>query len=371
MSEVTFSREQTQAIEGVLDWYSAKIPQPFTIAGYAGTGKTTVLGEIVRQLKGKLILMCAPTGKAAAAMRAKVAGTGVQVGTVHSCMYYPPKETDDKELHFRKRKHIEADLVIVDESSMLNTKMLSDVMSFGVPTILVGDSFQLPPVSGDRISQLDSPDAKLTHVFRQALDNPVIRAATEVRLEGRLPVDGFNKSETGACGIFSKKDRRAYSLAEQFYKAVGNTDTTILCYTNRTRCKLNAKIRDRLGYNDILSQNEKIVVLKNDYKHTLYNGQVYTVRKVEDSGGGMLTVGLDGAESDLCVSAKLLGEERVQRVPEYIVPMHYGYALSVHKSQGSEWQHVLLFDEHPHDDEYLHWLYTGITRAKKNLLVIR
>ena len=376
MAKLELSAEQKRAVGGVLDWYKSRSAHPFTIAGYAGTGKTTVLGEIVDRLPCNDIMLCAPTGKAAAVIRERMQGRDfVQVGTVHQFMYYPPKEGDGGELLFKKRKSIEADLVIVDEASMLSRQTLQDITGFGVPVLLVGDSFQLPPVNGDRISQLDSPDAQLTHVFRQALDNPVIRLATHVRLEGRLPADGFRKSDSGACGVFSCRDSRGASMALKFHAAANRDDTTLLCHTNRTRQRLNMKIRDRLGFGGYLMPDEKIVVLRNVHSSELYNGSVYRVESAVCGGKpNMLLVHLKGYESQFVLDANILGAERPGKVPDFIVPAHYGYALSVHKAQGSEWTNVALYDEHPLNDdrgEYPHWVYTGITRARKNLLVLR
>ena len=188
MTDITLSQEQNNAIEAILEWYK-KGGTVFTLTGYAGTGKTTVLSTLLERLSDKVaVALCAPTGKATSVLRSKMGPycRAKSIATLHRTIYYPPEEIEKNNLLFTSRKHIPADMLIIDEASMLNKEILWDVLKLNVPVVLIGDNFQLPPVSGEHIDELDNPDARLTHVFRQALDNPIIKAASPYGPEEEL-----------------------------------------------------------------------------------------------------------------------------------------------------------------------------------------
>lgn len=384
MTDITLSDEQNNAIESILEWYR-KGGTVFTLTGYAGTGKTTVLSTLLEKLSDKVaVALCAPTGKATSVLRSKMGPycRAKSIATLHRTIYYPPEEIEKNNLLFTSRKHIPADMLIIDEASMLNKEILWDVLKLNVPTVLIGDNFQLPPVSGEHIDELDNPDARLTHVFRQALDNPIIKAATMVREEGRLPDVGLHKTSSGACGVFPAYAGAKY--AQAFFKNIGKSNTTLLCYTNSRRQRLNIQMRDKLGYTGNVQVGEKIVVLRNTLGGSLYNGEVHKVLKIGELkdldsdvfvNANTMVVWLEGCHEWVPINGEGLDSTSFPKVTPDMVPVQYGYALSVHKAQGSEWDNVVLYADYKpgkvSDEEYTHWLYTGVTRAKRNLLVIR
>lgn len=160
-------------------WYIA-------MAGYAGTGKTTVISKAAQRILDedpeKRILFCAPTGKAAQVMKSKLAFLrhGCTVGTIHSAIYTidtTKKNGPREELVFKKKsqKVLPYDLIIVDEASMLTEKVFNDCLSYSIPVIFVGDPGQLPPVEGKPVDILHTTPFVLTEVMRQALENPIVQ----------------------------------------------------------------------------------------------------------------------------------------------------------------------------------------------------
>src|SRR5215218_5716245 len=171
----SFSPQQDAALKSVSEWLNAKpgrngTPQVFRLFGYAGTGKTTLARHIAEHVDGK-VLFAAFTGKAAQVMRSK----GCQgASTIHSLIYRTlesgaevPSFTLWDDAPASKAK-----LIIIDECSMVDAELGRDLMSFGVPVLVLGDPAQLPPVQGGGFFTETEPDAMLTEVHRQAQGDP-------------------------------------------------------------------------------------------------------------------------------------------------------------------------------------------------------
>lgn len=385
--DIEFTPEQLNAVDGVMRWLHNGNSPWFSITGYAGTGKTTILASIQARLReSRHIAYCAYTGKAAAVLREKLGGgvsDGSTVSTIHSIIY-TPLEREDGTVLFKKVEDVPYDLFIVDEASMLCEELFSDLLSYGKPVLLIGDPGQLPPINGELFKPLQHPDVRLTKVFRQALDNPIIKIATDVRTGNKLELGTF-RTYSGMAKVIrlhsSEEDVKA------FMKASTEQHTTLLCYYNRTRSRYNSGVRDLTGHKGFLPEpGEKVVCLRNNRISGVWNGETYTVESTEiydpmfywvrlvDVPGKMLACidTLNNGSHDSKIA--LHGE-----IKEYIkkrgdpLQLDFGYSLSVHKSQGSEWNNVMLFNEHcSKETDELHrmWLYTGITRARKNLLLV-
>lgn len=358
------SPQQDEAIRAVQKWLADPFgKQVFYLAGYAGTGKTTI-AKLLAQDAGKVVF-AAFTGKAALVLRGKgCAGAS----TIHSLIYKP--DEDGMRMRFVLNEHdspaATADLIVIDEVSMVGEELGLDLLSFDRRVLVLGDPAQLPPIRGEGFFTKRKPDFMLTEVHRQAADNPILKLATIVRQGGR--------PELGAYGASQVIRRR-----EVHQKMVLGVDQ-VLCGLNNTRRETNHKIRRLLGRGGLFVEGDRVVCLRNDKEKGLLNGSLWEVEDVELQDADeteMIVRPLDAGMGSMPVEVKthhawLHGREKelgfaTQR--EY-QPFDYGYALSVHKAQGSQWDSVLIFDESSvfREDAAKH-LYTAITRAAERVVV--
>ncbi len=362
---MTWSAQQDDALKAVAAWLGEGSPQVFRLFGYAGTGKTTLAKHLAENVDGDVIFG-AFTGKAASVLRAKGCH---DASTIHS-MIYRSKESDEGGPLFalnRSGPAAKADLIVIDECSMVDEELGRDLLSFGKPVLVLGDPAQLPPVKGGGFFTAAAPDIMLTEVHRQAVDNPIIRLSMAVR-EGH----GFDIGRYGESRVLRRRDIDSDMVTKADQVLVG---------MNRTRRLYNARIRAILGYRDPTpAVGEKLVCLRNDKTKGLLNGGAWTVQALRQ--GPPELVRLDVVPED----------ERRRRGVEVAVPREffegredelpaltrrefdeftYGYALTVHKAQGSQWNEVMLFDESFAFREHRsRWLYTGLTRASERITVV-
>ena len=256
----------------------------------------------------------------------------------------------------------EADLVILDECSMIDTEMGRDLLTFNVPILVLGDPEQLPPIYGAGFFN-DNPDTLLTEVHRQAENDPIIDLATQTRRQEVLQPGKYGKSEVIAAGA---------KLGE----AVLEYDQ-ILVGRNITRTAVNARIRKLLGFTEWHPvHGEKLICLRNNKDLGLLNGTMWTVDDIGEIDHHRLFLTLVG-ENGHVVTVEMHGAPfRGEKIPYYekkdAQEFDFGYAITVHKSQGSQWENVLVIDESFcfGQDRYK-WLYTGITRAATRVSVLK
>ncbi|MEO1198170.1 MAG: ATP-dependent RecD-like DNA helicase [Pseudomonadota bacterium] len=370
---MNFSPEQDRALVEVAHWLKSPDRQVFRLFGYAGTGKTTLARHLAEGIDGE-VLFAAFTGKAAQVLRNKGAGNA---RTIHTLIYRPKGETvEDEEGEVsptfsinRKSSVADAELVIIDECSMVDEELGRDLLSFGTPVLVLGDPGQLPPVSGGGFFTDHEPDILLTEVHRQARDNPIIQLALDVR-EGRDLAHG----DYGLADVISKRDvdQARVLSAEQ-----------VLVGTNRTRRAYNRRLRELNGFTDPLPEvRDRLVCLRNNSKKGLLNGSLWTVtHRGRDKGVGLSLVvrsddeGPNGTSAKIKVLKQALAEGPDQaswQMRRNYDDFDYGYALTVHKAQGSQWNDIVLFDESFAFREHrARWLYTAITRAAERLTIVR
>ena len=363
-----WSSEQTAAIDGVAAWLKESRPRLFRLFGYAGTGKTTLARHIAEGIDGD-VLFAAFTGKAAHVMRQKGCDGAT---TIHSLIYRPrgSKEESDEptfKLNFDSPL-ADADLLIIDECSMVDEDLGNDILSFGTPVLVLGDPAQLPPVKGGGFFTDAEPDAMLQDVHRQAADNPIV--ALSMRIRAGEPLGSMSSDR---CNVISRAelDSEAILAADQ-----------VLVGRNKTRRLYNQRIRELLGRTSPMpAAGDKLVCLRNDKTKGLLNGSCWVVDKFMKKEKSLLKMRIS---PDDPISK---GTQLVRVLPEYFegtddaLPFalkarsdafDYGYTLTVHKAQGSQWDHVVLFDESFAFREDRHrWLYTGITRAAETLTIVK
>src|SRR6266436_251571 len=192
-----FTPHQDAALTAVADWFKAKpgkggTPAIFRLFGYAGTGKTTLAKHIADGIDGK-VLFAAFTGKAACVMRSKGCHSA---STIHS-LIYKARETGEEMPSFElwdDAPASKAKLIIIDECSMVDAELARDLMSFGVPLLVLGDPAQLPPIQGGGFFTGTEPDAMLTEVHRQAQDDPIVRLSMMIRAGNSLQEGHYGES---------------------------------------------------------------------------------------------------------------------------------------------------------------------------------
>src|SRR5215207_5525113 len=188
---MAWSPQQDEALVAVAAWLKRGEPQLFRLFGYAGTGKTTLAKHIAEGVEGE-VAFGAFTGKAASVLRAKGCS---EASTIHS-MIYRTRESEEGGPHFvinRAGPASQADLIIIDECSMVDEELGRDLLSFKKPVLVLGDPAQLPPVKGGGFFTEAEPDVMLTEVHRQAADDPIVRMAMTIREGGRLSIGEYGE----------------------------------------------------------------------------------------------------------------------------------------------------------------------------------
>jgi exodeoxyribonuclease-5 len=432
--------QQVQAVDTVRAWYrnDATSTQVFRLFGYAGTGKTTLAKHLVDALglNGRT-RFATFTGKAAHVLT----GKGCDAQTIHSLIYQPVSKAREHldELRARRaattdpsqqrelddaikietaeldqpgwivnpRSELEhADLLVLDEVSMVDNVMAHDLLDFGVPTLVLGDPAQLPPISGAGYFVDCDPDVLLTQIHRSALDSPVTRLATAVRNSG-------SDRALGIPGMDADSGRWHRPLTP----AEASRFDQVICWRNATRWRIINSMRKVAGHSGDPRPGERIIGLVNDREAGVLNGEQFTVVSVtndsetastwstrrqtaaDDENSRVLdmvvqpeqglprrirtwAVGFTGEKGEATAKRASSGQFRTRGV----VAATFAHAVTVHKAQGSQWRKVLVVDEtsglrqvtgrsevesgadpaSAHEAADLmarRWLYTAVTRA--------
>jgi exodeoxyribonuclease-5 len=259
-----------------------------------------------------------------------------------------------------------AALIVIDECSMVDEELGRDLLSFGRPVLVLGDPAQLPPVKGGGFFTEAEPDVMLTQVHRQATDNPIVHMSMLVR-EGKNLARGVY----GSSRVMGRADVSAVDVTGADQVLVG---------LNRTRRLYNRRLRELLGFTSATPEaGDRLVCLRNDRKKGLLNGSLWTVNTASPLRRGKLRMSVR-PEEDAARKAVRIGVipaffERDDDIPYALRrdsdEFDFGYALTVHKAQGSQWDNVVLFDESQAFREFRdRWLYTGITRAAEHITIV-
>lgn len=371
--------------------------EPYTcIAGYAGTGKSTLVKFIIAALNldPAEVAYVAFTGKAANVLAQKGCPNAT---TAHKLLYHSKLLANGKYMHQAKpRLDVRYKLIVVDEISMLPKQMWELLLTHRIPIICCGDPAQLPPIDPNTDNHiLDKPHIFLDEIMRQAAESEIIRLSMFIR-EGNNLADF--KCENQQVQIFQKKDvvTGMYEWADQ-----------MLCATNKTRNEVNAAVRSIRGYGPTPQPNDKIISLSNQWEFgstlgtPLTNGSIGTIdsmrldfkylpryigtEPIEIMYTGMITEDAEYFEEipidynflktgqDTLTSKQKYQMKKNMRCPDPPFDFAYGYCITVHKAQGSEWNKILVFEENfPFSkEEHKRWLYTAITRASEKIVVVK
>ncbi|WP_137128031.1 ATP-dependent RecD-like DNA helicase [Roseomonas sp. HF4] len=426
----TPSPQQADAIRAIVDWFQNRTHQQqvFRLFGYAGSGKSTVITYAMQAIgidvaasgdeedaAPRRILFAAFTGKAALVMTRK----GTPASTIHSLIYRvseaTPEEIDRVERDLldlqrglgrmapAERAFAEiqisklqlrladihkptfllneqslvrdADLIVLDEVSMVGPEMAADLLAFGKPILVLGDPGQLPPIKGTGAFTEAKPDIMLTEIHRQAGESAIIRLATMARQGIDIP--------PGEHDAHVWKLPRNAVRPEQMLRG-----GQVICGRNDTRRWLNSQIKQAAGFPAPYpaGQDEKLICLKNRHDLSLVNGMFLSLAEIRH-------------ESDLAFSATITTEDGVAisgrhrfykghyddhvrydrerltrdyREMRGLIESSWGYAITCHKAQGSQWENVVVYDDglSRTAEDRNRWLYTAITRAERGLVIL-
>ena len=374
-----------------------------TVGGYAGCGKTTVTAESVKALGPERppIAFCAFSGKAASVLKSKLLAAGVlresdYCGTIHSLIYNlsrsklktQMKQTMATETHAERTpvaERLEMDLefvnkdtsgryafIVLDEASMVSEDIFSDMSATGARILAVGDHGQLPPVRATNYL-MANPMVRLERIHRQAEGDPIIQVSRLAREDGRIPV-----------GVYGEGVEKVRRTGDTAYADHVERDWMMLCGRNATRVWWNEALRKRYGFSghDVMP-GERVICLKNNRDIEIFNGMLGVVRAIEPAGAHWYEVSVEmelgpvfrghvlkhqfGSQSTLySYPPAALGEFDVGDL------FDWGWCVTTHKSQGSEWDSVCVIEERfmPSNEDWCRWLYTAVTRSRKRLLVV-
>lgn len=364
----------------------------FILTGGPGTGKTTTLNGVIRLLKKqkKGIALTAPTGRAAKRMSEV---TGENAYTVHRLLEVDFTAKDKLTFKKNEKNPLKADVVIVDEMSMVDVLLFESLLRALKPSaslIMVGDSHQLPSVGAgnvlrDLISSGEIPMVELTEIFRQAAESLIVTNAHRI-VKGEKPDLDNKKSDFFFMEMSSEAeipkliiqlikkrlpDAYGYSPLEDIQIL---TPTRIGCVGTKElnrdlQLALNPPSKDKKEikvFDNVFRVGDKVMQIKNDYDiewhkgaeygRGVFNGDIGFIEEI-DSYNGNTIVNYDG--------------KRATYSPEMLRKLDFAYAVTIHKSQGSEYNAVIMpLTSISKNLMYRNLLYTGVTRAKNTLIII-
>jgi exodeoxyribonuclease-5 len=338
----------------------------FKLAGLAGTGKTTLVRVIADYLaeRGITAQVLAYTGKAVHVLHKKGL---TDARTIHSFLYRPIVDARHRIVGWEMKPPDDidiacADVLIVDEASMISRAIYDDLMGLEKSVLWVGDHGQLEPV-GDDIYLMANPDVRLENIHRQAANSRILVLAHDFR--------------NGAPAYHADED-------DDLYMAPMNHDVMrsgqlltsadqIIVGTNNTRNLLNARVRAYLGYAGAPQPGERVICLKNDAKRGLFNGMTLTIADIISCHNGAIAANLAADDGTVYRDVSMASGQFFfpkglnEANPRSALPFDYAYAITCHKAQGSEWDRVVVVEDSHLPFNMPRWRYTAATRAAAHL----
>ncbi len=390
---IVLNEQQRMGLEIACQRFKAR--EKYTvIAGYAGTGKSTLVKFIIQALgvPEDQVVYCAYTGKATSVLASK---GNKNTSTLHKLLYFSKRIGERKYIR-RLREKLEGRyrVIVVDEVSMVPSEMLQHLLRFNIHILCLGDPFQIPPPLAEDNKVLYNPHIFLTEIMRQEADNQIIQTSFKIR--NSLPLDKMTSRDVD---IIQRGELTLDTLcaADQ-----------VLCATNETRQRFNHVMRQHLGRGEEPEIGDKIICMQNQWDtetatgDALINGTIGTIQdmgfyydhilgckimnltllpdyaeKQENHSTEFIDIPVDYnffKNGTPCLSwkeykqkTKGMGDNK----PIMPMPFAYGYVITTHKSQGSEFNNTIVIEEgFPYaKEEHARHLYTGATRAKEKLTI--
>lgn len=424
MKRSDLSPDQLRVYESMLDWVRTPSSPLLTIGGYGGTGKSTILGLFAAETDLRVAYICF-TGRASSVLQRKLQTCGVSTtnrvctdddtklngpwshlfyshgsaeadkpfsGTIHRLLYRPFIDSVTEELlGWEKRLELDRnyDLVVIDEASMCDARIVEDIQKHGVRIMAVGDHGQLPPVMSEG-SLVSRPMLRLEKIHRQAEGSPIIQLSRILREEGRLARELADGQQLR---FGSTKDILRPSLATMLTQH--RLDAAVLCWRNATRVHVNRTVREHLGYAGKPPQaGEPLIALRN--YPPIYNGMrglltAEATSPYKDEWWLMQAKiefpdeGIPEGQHDICRDQfhRSRPFESLDELKAAGMKVHtmgqagklfdFGYSMTVHKSQGSQFKHAVVMVDWKQDysnENTRRLAYTSITRASEKLSVL-
>lgn len=390
---IELNNEQIFALYKLEHWWHESTNQVFQISGYGGTGKTTLVRYLIERigLTYKDVLFVAFMGKATSVLTRM----GLPAKTIHSTIYDYEKvlarDENNKIIFndkgkpkligkFVKKEKLDKKikLIVLDEGSMVDEKTGLDLLSFGIPTIVLGDLNQLPPVFGKPFF-LQDPDVTLTEIMRQAEGNPIIYLEQQVLNDKPLKIGVYGNS-----AVIGKNDIDEYYFRES---DIVLTETNLLRYNINQYYRESLKKIVKLDYPHI---GEKVMCRKNNWDKCvsgiyLTNGLTGFVDNIyrDSFNGKTMTMDFRPDFMDKCFKNVTFDYHHMYEVPgqenltnEYVEKyndkMEYAYAITTHSSQGSQYNKVLYMNENMMrtKEDRKRLMYTAISRAIEKIVIV-
>lgn len=385
------NNEQIIAVREASKWWKSRTKQVFEISGPAGSGKTTLVYILMENMNinPENVLFMAFVGKAAMELKRK----GNNAKTIHStiydleevplldetgCLQFNANGKVKKQPTFVKKPILDdnIELIVIDEGGMVNKDIALDLLSYNIPTLVLGDLDQLPPVIGQPFF-LVNPDVILTKPMRQAENSPIIMLSQMAKNGVPIPLGDYGDG----CRVID---------CSQVTDELLMSADIILCGKNKTREDINNHIR----YNILKRSNQypcvgdKIICRQNNWKLSILDDLFL----INGMNGYIEDIYLDtynGKKINIDFRPEFLDFDYFKNIPidfnflfmnqeekkfagrGYVNRFEFGWAITTHLAQGSQYDNVVLFVEKMGSRSYFNkWLYTAITRAKKKITIV-
>jgi len=385
--KMNISPDQQKALKKIIAWYKDPEKEQFiTLGGYAGTGKTTLISvfrHILHKINPSLkVGFISYTGKATRILQNKlIENQGIfpkdSVTTIHSLIYSPVSNSNQEIVGWDIKDEIDRDFLIIDEASMVSRNIWEDLLAYKKPILAVGDHGQLPPIAG-KFNLMENPEICLTKIHRQSKGNPIIEVSTQARKKGSVEIGKYGEK-------VQKLDKTTWEAQEFVTQLLEEYDenTIILCGYNNTRVRINNQIRSFLGYqSEYPEEGDRVICLRNNHQRGIFNGMLGQIKSIESHSekwffahiameDGFDFEGLILREQFNCAHPLNFSKRRRETLEGDL--FDFGYAMTVHKAQGSQAKRVILFEERfarMDEENWRRWLYTGVTRAEEELYII-
>jgi exodeoxyribonuclease-5 len=425
LTRADLSPDQRRVYGSMLDWIRTPNSPLLTVGGVAGSGKSTLLSLFAHEMKNLRVAYICFTGRASSVLQRKFQSSGVLTtsractdddsklngpwghlfyspgnieasypfcGTIHRLLYRPFIDSVTEELlGWEKRTELDRnyDLVVLDEASMVDARIVADIQQHGVRILAVGDHGQLPPVMSEG-SLVSRPMLRLEKIHRQAEGSPIIQLSRVLREDGRLARE---LADGDHLRFGSARDITHPSLAAMLTRE--KLDAAVLCWRNATRVHVNRTVRGHLGFAGKPPQaGEPLIALRNhapvfngmrglltEAATSPYKEEFWLMRaKIEFPDEGLPKATYEICRDQFHRARPFESVEELERAGIKVHTMgqagklyDFGFAMTIHKSQGSQFKHAVVVVDWKQDysnENTRRLAYTAATRASEKLTIL-